>query len=78
MFYTPLRTGTRSTKPDGSAKNPPTTTPIGTPKTSVILKDINNIKVGYFGKLEILDNQADFSEVFDDKQTIIAPNIITS
>ena len=35
---------------------------------SAILKDSNNIKVGYFGKLEFLDNQADFDEVFGENQ----------
>ena len=45
---------------------------------SVILKNGTNIKVGYFGKLEFLDNQAAFAGVFGDKPKIIAPNIITS
>ena len=45
---------------------------------SVILKKGNNIQVAYFGKLDFLDNQEAFSEVFGDKPTIIAPNIITS
>ena len=49
-----------------------------TPKNDCYFKDSNNIKVGYFGKLKFLDNQAAFTEVFGDKPTIIAPNTITS
>ena len=44
---------------------------------SAPLKESNNIKAGYFGKLEFLDTQAAFAEVFGEKKTIIAPNIIT-
>ena len=42
---------------------------------SVLFKNINNIKFGYFGTLAFWDNQAAFAEVFGDKPTIIAPNI---
>ena len=77
MFYTPAKTGTSSTQPKVSAKNPPISTPSGTPKMSVLFKDSSNIKVGYFCKLEFLDNYAGFSEVFGDKPTILAPNIVT-
>ena len=45
---------------------------------SVLFNDSNNIKGGYFGKLELFDTQADFSEVFGDKPTIISPNTTTS
>ena len=76
LFSALVRTETRSTQPDGLAKNPPISTPSGAPKTSVLFNDSNNIKFGYFGKLEFLDNQAAFSEVFGDKPIIIAPNII--
>ena len=78
LFSTPVRTGTSSTYPDGSAQNPSNSTPRGTPKRSVIFEGSNNIKVGYFGKLGILDNQSSFVEVFGDKSIILDPNIIMS
>ena len=53
MFYTPVITVTGSTHTYGSAQNPPTSTPSGTPKMSVLFKDSYNIKVGFFGELEI-------------------------
>ena len=42
---------------------------------SVHFKDISNIIVVYFGKLEFLDNQAAFTEAFGYKPTIIYLNI---
>ena len=71
LFSTPARTGTRNNQPSISAQNPPI------PKMSVIFMNSNNIKVGSFGKLEFLDNQAAFTAVFRDKPTILAPNIDT-
>ena len=72
LLNTPVRTGTINTQPDESAQNPPT------PKTSVLVNSGNNIKFGYFGKCEFLDNEAAFAEVFGDKPTILETNIITS
>ena len=69
VFSTPERTGTRNTQTSGSSQNPPT------PKMSVLFKNGTNIKIGYFGKLEFLDNQTTFTEVFGDKPTILVPNI---
>ena len=49
--------------------------PLAAPPKCVFLKKTSNtIKVGYFGKLEILDNQAAFAGLFVDKPTILAPN----
>ena len=45
---------------------------------SVLFKNGTNIKIGYFARLEFLDNQATFAEVLGDKPTILAPNIDTS
>ena len=78
MFSTPVRNETSNTQPARLAQNPPTRTPSGTPKTSILLKDSSNIKVGYFGKLVFLDNQVVFAKYFWDKPKSIAPNIITS
>ena len=78
MFYTPAKTGTSSTQPKVSAKNPPISTPSGTPKMSVLFKDSSNIKVGYFGTLEFLGNQEAFAEVFEYKAKIISPNTTMS
>ena len=69
VFSTTERTGTRNTQNSGSSQNPPT------PKMSVLFKNGTNIKIGYFGKLEFLDNQTTFTEVFGDKPTILVPNI---
>ena len=77
MFSTPVRTVTRSTQPSGLAQNSPTSTSSGTHKMSVLFKDSKNIKVGYFGILVFLDNQAAFDEVFGGKPTILDTNIIT-
>ena len=57
LFYTPEKTGTIITQHLGSAQNPPTSTSVSTPKTSVIFNDSNDIKVGYLGKLYFLENQ---------------------
>ena len=72
----PVITVSNSIHPDGSSQKPPTITPIINPKTSVLRKDSNNIKVWYVGKLELLDNQAYFDEVFGEKPTILATSII--
>ena len=77
MFYTLARSGTSSNLPtggSGSVQNLPTSTPGGTPKIIVILKNSNTIKVRYFRKLEFLDNQAEFAGVFGDNPTIIPLN----
>ena len=82
LFSVLVITGTRNTQtcessqnplmlPIGSSQNPPTL------KISVLFNNGNNIKFGYFGKFAVLGNQSDFSELFGDKSTIIAPNIIT-
>ena len=78
MFSTPVRNETSNTQPARLAQNPPTRTPSGTPKTSILLKDSSNIKVGQFGKLVFLDKQAAFAEDFGGKPKIIGPNVITS
>ena len=78
MFSTSVITVSKSTDPAGSVQYPPTSTPSGTPKMSVLLKGSNNIKVGDFGELEFCYNQAAFNKVFGDKPTILAQNIITS
>ena len=78
LFSTPAITETSSSHSSGSAQNLPSSTPIGTPQMSLLFNDISNIKVGYFGKLEFLDIQAAFAEVFGDKPTILAPNRTTS
>ena len=78
LFSTLVRTVTSSTQTSVSSQNLPTSIPSGTPKISFLFKGSNNIKVGYFIKLEFLDNQADFYEVFGDKPKILAPNIIMS
>ena len=44
----------------------------------VLFKNGTNIKIGYFSKLDFLDNQAAFAEVSGYKPTILAPNIDTS
>ena len=54
LFSTPLIIVTSSTQTDGSAQNPLTVTPSGTPKISVFLKDSSNIKVGNFGEIGII------------------------
>ena len=77
LFSTLVRTVTSSTQTAGSSQNLPTSIPSGTPKISFLFKGSNNNKVGYFIKLEFLDNQADFAEVFGDKPTILALDIIT-
>ena len=61
--------GTQNTESD---QNPPT------PEISVHLNNSNNIKVGYFGKLGFLHNQAAFAKLFGDKQTFFPQNINTS
>ena len=73
-----MKTGTSYIEPNVSDQNPPSSTPSSTPKRSVLFEDSNNVKVGFIGKLEFLDNQAAFAEVFGDKPKIISPNIITS
>ena len=78
LFSTTAIIVTRSTQFSGSAQNTTTSNPIGTPKMSVILKESSNIKVGYFGKLGFLDNQADFAEVFGNKPKTLNPNRATS
>ena len=78
VVSTPVITVTSSTQSYLSAQNPSPRTTSDTPQMSVLFKESNNTKVGYFGKLEFLDNQAALDEVFGDKRTIIAPNIITS
>ena len=78
LFSTPVILGTISTHYNESAQNPPIITSSGTPQMSVLFKVSYNIKVGYFGKLEFLDIQAAFAEVFGDKPTILETNIITS
>ena len=45
---------------------------------SVLFKNSNTIKVGYFGLFEFLDNQASFAEVFGDNPTIITRGPFTS
>ena len=72
LFYTAVITRNRSNQPDGSSEN------TLTPKISVLFKDSDNIKVGYFGKLEFLENQAAFDEVFVKNPAILYPNITTS
>ena len=72
MFPTTEKTENSNTQTSVSAQN------LHTPKTSVLFKKSSNINVGYFGKLEFLDNQATFAKVFGDKPTIIAPKIVTS
>ena len=71
FFYTPETTGTINTHTYGSAQNPPT------PKMSVLFKNGTNIKIGYYGKLEFLDNKAIFAEVFGYKPEILAPSLDT-
>ena len=71
LFFIPERTGTRNTRSVVSSQIPPT------PKMSVLCNNGNKIKVGYVGKLDFLDNQASFAEVFGDKPAIISPNIDT-
>ena len=44
----------------------------------ILFKDSSNIKVGYFGKLGFLVNQAAFSEVFGDNPIILYTNVTTS
>ena len=78
LFSTPVIKGTISTHSNESAQNPPIITSSGTPQMSVLFKVSYNIKVGYFGKLEFLDNQVAFTEVFGDKPSILSPNIIMS
>ena len=72
LFSMPARTGTINTQTAVSSQITPT------PKMSVLLKNGTNIKIGYFGKLQLLDNQEIFTEVFGNKPTIIAPNKDTS
>ena len=72
LFSTPSITRTINIQTDGSFQNPPTL------KTSFLFKNGTTIKIGYCGKLEFLDNQETFNEVFGDKPTIIPPNIDTS
>ena len=67
----PVITGTINNQTARSSQNPPT------PKMSVIFKNGTNIKIGYFGKLVFLYNQATFTEVFGDKPKILAQNIDT-
>ena len=76
-FSISVRTGTSRTQNYRSSQSPPTSTPNITPQMSVIFKNGNIIKVSYLGKLKFLDNQASFAEVFGNKPTILAPNIIT-
>ena len=76
LFSTLVRTVTSSTQTAGSSQNLPTSIPSGTPKISFLFKGSNNIKFGYFGQLDFLDNEEAITEVFEDKTTIIAPNII--
>ena len=48
------------------------------PKRVIFLRTVVTLKLVILGKLELLDNQAAFAEVFGDKPKIISPNIITS
>ena len=48
----------KQNQPTGSVQSTPTINPNDTLNTSVIFLNIIIIKVGYFGKLEFLDNQA--------------------
>ena len=81
LFSTPVRTVTINTQPIVSAQNPPIL-PAGssqiplTSKISVLFKDSNNVKEGYFGLLKILDDPEAFTRIFGDKPTILAPKII--
>ena len=72
MFSTQAITVTINTQTSGSSQNPPN------PKISVLFNNDTNIKIGYFGKLEFLDDQKSFTEVFGNKPTTIYPNIDTS
>ena len=83
LFYTPVRIVTNNNQPAGSSQNPPIPPSASgenppTPKMSVLFKNGNNIDVGYFGKLEFLDDQAGFSELFGDNPKINVSRMIIS
>ena len=78
LFHTPVQNGTEGAghvTPINSIGNP---VPPGTQKLSVISNgQINEVKVGHFGKLEFLDNQKEFEKTFGYKQNILPPNPVS-
>ena len=75
LFHNPVRNGT-----DGAGHGIPsnsivTPVPPVTQKMSVLFnRQSNEVKVGYFGKLDFIDNQEDFEKTLGEKPNIIPPN----
>ena len=78
LFHNPVWNGN-----DGAGHIPPsnsigTLVPPATQKMSVLFnRQSNEIKVGYFGKLEFIDNKKDFEKTFGDKPTILSPKLVS-
>ena len=78
LFNTPVQNGNGSAGHCTPSNSMGTPVPPGTRKMSVLFNKQNNeVKNGYFGKLEFLDSQEKFEKTFGDKPTTPPPKPVS-